>query len=105
MDIIESGDEKLTAELEHDGFVLIDFYANWCGPCRSTMPELEKLAKALPDLKIIKINVDQNKNSALHYQVKSIPQFIILKESIEIQKFAGRQTFEEFKARFEKLST
>lgn len=61
--------------------VLVDFYADWCGPCKMQNPILESVAKKLDGkAKIIKIDVDKNQSAATKYQVNSIPTLILFKE-------------------------
>jgi len=61
--------------------VLVDFYADWCGPCKAMGPVLEKVSKTMGDrVKIIKINVDKNQTAAAAYRVQSIPTMILFKK-------------------------
>jgi thioredoxin 1 len=61
--------------------VLVDFYAEWCGPCKALAPVLEDFARDNPDAKIVKVNVDENYELASHYQIESIPSLLIFKNS------------------------
>ena len=64
--------------------VLVDFYADWCGPCKSMAPILKQLKLELKDgVSIIKINVDNNQPLAAKYQVQGVPTFIIIKFGVE----------------------
>lgn len=70
--------------------VLVDFYADWCGPCKMMAPIVEELAKDLKGkAKIGKINVDENQDLAMEYAVMSIPTLIIFKEGKEFKRFVG----------------
>ena len=66
--------------------VLVDFYANWCGPCRMLSPELEKISD---EIKILKVNVDENQDLAKYYGVMSIPCIILFEDSKEIKRNIG----------------
>lgn len=77
-------DEVFNDEIKK-GLVLVDFYADWCGPCRMLAPVIEDVANELPNVKIIKINVDEREDVARTYGVMSIPT-VILFEDGEIKK-------------------
>ena len=63
--------------------VLIDFWAEWCGPCKMIGPILEELAEELADkIKIVKIDVDNNNQTAMKYSIRSIPTLMIIKEGV-----------------------
>ena len=67
--------------LKSDKIVLIDFYADWCGPCKAMTPALEEFAKDNADkIKVVKINVDDNRNLAAAFQVRSIPTLVTMKD-------------------------
>ena len=59
--------------LQDSGTVLVDFWATWCGPCRMLAPILEELSGQHPELKIVKVDVDENRDLALQYGIESIP--------------------------------
>lgn len=70
--------------------VLVDFYADWCGPCKMMAPVVEELAGELQGkAKVGKINVDENQDLAMEYNVMSIPTLIIFKEGKEFKRFVG----------------
>lgn len=70
--------------------VLLDFYADWCGPCQSLLPTVEKLADEYKDqIEIQKVNVDQNKDLALQYGIRSIPALFFLKDAEIVDKLNG----------------
>ena len=66
--------------------VLVDFYANWCGPCRMLSPELEKISD---EIKILKVNADENQDLAKYYGVMSIPCIILFNEGKEVKRNIG----------------
>ena len=69
---------------------LIDFYADWCGPCIAMKPVVEELGKELSGrVEIKKINVDENQEEASKYGVMSIPTYLILKDGKEVDRFVG----------------
>lgn len=71
----------------NQGSVLVDFYADWCGPCKMITPVLEELSKSYPDVQFIKVNVDQENELAQKYGVMSIPALFAVKNG-EVKKQA-----------------
>lgn len=76
--------------------VLVDFYADWCGPCNAMAPVIEELAKELGGkVKVGKINVDENPDIAVEYNVMSIPTLIVFKNGKEEKRLVGLRNKEE----------
>ena len=75
--------------LKQDKPVLIDFNADWCGPCRMVGPILEDISNDNDNIKIVSINVDDNYDLAENYQVTSIPCLVYLKEGKEVKRQVG----------------
>jgi len=79
--------------------VLVDFYADWCGPCKMAEPVLEELSESYKDkILIVKLNVDENQETSGKYGVMSIPTTILFKDGKEVERqvgFGGKQKFEE----------
>ncbi len=82
--------------LGQKGLVVVDFYADWCGPCRMTSPILEALSQEMKDVKFVKIDVDSNPDLAAQYSVFSIPTFLIVKDGKVVSQFSGAMGKEGF---------
>ena len=78
--------------LEAKETVLADFWAPWCGPCRMQGPALEKFAEANPDVKVVKINVDDNQELAMQFKIMSIPSMIVFKNGEAVNCAVGLQS-------------
>lgn len=71
------------------GTVLLDFYADWCAPCRMIGPVLEQIANENPEIKVVKVNVDENPELSTNFGVRGIPALFVLKEGKTIDQKAG----------------
>ncbi|MGO8753321.1 MAG: thioredoxin [Thermoguttaceae bacterium] len=69
--------------------VLVDFYADWCGPCQRLAPVLEELARETPGAKIVKVNVDQSPSLASEYGVDSIPSLRVFRNGVVTNQLVG----------------
>jgi thioredoxin 1 len=88
--LTEVTDSNFQAEvIESESATLVDFWAPWCGPCRVVGPVLEEIAAERDDLRIVKLNVDDNQQTAAQYQVLSIPTMILFKNGQEAKKIIG----------------
>lgn len=101
-----AGDKVLTftsanfeAEVvNYEGVVLVDFWATWCGPCRMIAPVVEELAEEYDGkVKIGKVNVDENRETAADFGVMSIPTLLIIKNGKEVERIVGFRPKEELK--------
>ena len=76
--------------LEQSKLVLVDFWAEWCGPCKMLTPILEELSSELKDkIKIVKVNLDENQDLAMKYSIRSIPTLLLFKEGNLIDTKVG----------------
>ncbi|WP_127585793.1 thioredoxin [Paenibacillus koleovorans] len=89
MSIVNVSDQSFKSEVESTGTVLVDFWAPWCGPCKMIAPVLEELDSEIGDLKIAKVNVDDNPESAARFGVMSIPTLIVFKDGQPVDKIVG----------------
>ncbi len=86
----EVTDSNFQAEvLEADTPVLVDFWAPWCGPCRMVAPVLEEIAGERDDIRIVKLNVDENQQTAANFDVLSIPTLILFRHGQVAKKVIG----------------
>lgn len=87
-------DRNFSEEVENSPFpVLLDFWAPWCGPCRTVAPMIDQLANELRGkIRVGKLDVDKNQMTAARFRVQSIPTLLILKGGREVQRIVGAQS-------------
>lgn len=96
MEIIKGTKENFEREVLTSSIpVLVDFNADWCGPCRMLAPVLEEMAKERNDIKIVSVNVDQEQELSKKYHVFSIPCLVMLKQGEESKRTVGFRPKEE----------
>ena len=96
MSAIKINQENYEKEvLQSEKPVLLDFYADWCGPCRMVLPIVEELAEENPHIKVCKVNVDEEQALAAQFQVYSIPSLFVLKNGDIVNQSVGAKSKEE----------
>ena len=78
--------------------VLVDLWASWCGPCRELGPVVDALGEELTDVKVVKINVDEERELAKKYKIFSIPTLVVIKDGQPVNKSVGVKSREEILA-------
>jgi thioredoxin 1 len=100
--VTEVNDSNFQAEvIESTDPVLVDFWAPWCGPCRMVAPVLEEIANERQDLRIAKLNVDENQQTAAQFEVLSIPTLILFKNGEVAKKVIGAYPKKKLEAELE----
>lgn len=82
--------------LKNQGLVVVDMYADWCGPCKMMAPVLDGLSNEYGDVKFCKINVDENPDIASNYGVQSIPNFVFIKDGKKVNQVVGARDADSF---------
>jgi thioredoxin 1 len=84
-------DASLQADvLEAKGLVLVDFWAEWCAPCKSLLPVVAEIAELYDgEVKVVKINADENKDSAGKFNVRGLPTLIVFRDGVEVERMLG----------------
>ena len=86
-------DRDFTDVVASDKATLVDFWAEWCGPCRMVAPILDEMAVEHGDsLTVAKLNVDENPQTAMQYEVMSIPTLILFKDGVEKKRLVGARS-------------
>ncbi len=90
MEILDVTRENFEEEvLKADRKVLVDFYADWCGPCKMLAPIVEEVASEHEELKVVRINIDNEESIAMDYQIMSIPTLVLIKDGKEVDRVIG----------------
>jgi len=80
MSVIKVSEENFEREvLQSDKTVLVDFYADWCGPCKMLSPIVDEVANEVNDVKVCKVNIDEARDLAIKYDIMSIPTLLVFK--------------------------
>ena len=97
-------DNFQTEVLEDKITVFVDFYADWCSPCRVTSPIIDELSKQFTNIKFLKVDVDKNPELAQQYSIFSIPTFMIFKDGKPVSQFVGAMGKEGFLNEIKKVT-
>ena len=98
MDIIKIKEEEFEEKvLKNSKKVLVDFYADWCGPCRMLSPIIEEIAKENDEYEFVKVNVDDCPDVSRKYGIMSIPTLIVFENGVEKKKTLGFHSLDEVK--------
>ena len=89
MDVTELGGADFDGVVSAENPTLVDFWAEWCGPCKMMHPVFESLSKKYPSVRFARVNVDQNQNIAMRYGVQSIPTFLMFQSGKVVDKMVG----------------
>ena len=101
-DIKHVTDGDFQAEvLENEHPVLVDFWAPWCGPCRVVAPVLEEIAGERENLRIVKLNIDENQQTAMNYQILAIPTMVLFRNGQEAKRIQGAMPKKRLEAEIE----
>lgn len=103
-DLVTELDENSFKNFVKEGFVLVDFWAQWCGPCKIISPIVESLARKLHGkMRFGKLNVDEESELAQEFEIMSIPTLIIFKDGEQIDRIIGALTEEELSERLDEV--
>ena len=103
--VFEASDSTFDAEvLKHPGSVLVDFWAEWCGPCKALAPVLDGLATDYKgQIKVVKVNVDESPNAPQQYKVRGIPTLVFFKNGQVVEQLVGNQPRDAIKGVIDKV--
>ncbi len=103
--VLEVNDQNFAAEVESDGIAMVDFWAEWCGPCRIIAPVVEQLADQYAEkgLKVGKLDVDQNPATAARFGVRSIPTVLFFKNGRMVDQIVGAMPKPHFDRKIQAL--
>lgn len=79
----------LNAEVKAAQYVVVDFFATWCGPCKMLAPKLEAMAASFPHVKFFKVDVDEAEDCAQHFKIEAMPTIVFFTNGVEVNRVTG----------------
>ena len=104
MAVVELNKESFQDAVAGSDFVIVDFWAPWCGPCRSFAPTYEKVSEDHPDIVFAKVNTEEEQEIAQHFKIRSIPTLMIFREKVIIFSQPGALPESGFRDLLQKAS-
>ena len=102
--LVDASDAGFASAIVTDQLVLVDLWAPWCGPCRMVAPILERLAASYAGrVKVVKVNVDDNRRTATRFDASSIPTLVMLRNGKNVARFVGAQPEQVLRKRIDAL--
>lgn len=95
--ILHLNSNNIDAVFRDHSLIVLDFWAEWCGPCLMMNPLLEEFAQAHPEVCVAKVDGDANPNLLQQFHIKGLPQFVLIKDQMEIRRHAGPMTSVQLK--------
>ena len=99
----EVNDSNFETEVLKESKAIVDFWAEWCGPCHILSPRLEELSNEIKDVKFFKLNVDNNQQTAAKFQIRSIPTLLLFKNGQMVGQIIGALPKDTLKQKIEQV--
>ena len=99
---IENG-QLVSEVINNENLVIVDFFATWCGPCQMLAPILVEIDKKYDNVEVYKVDVDENQDAAMRYQVTAMPTLVFFKNGKEVERQVGLLPQEELEALVQEL--